>query len=36
MPKKPPLGHLPRIIGRGAGGLITFILQRDFGKVKKI
>nr|DAM77755.1 MAG TPA: hypothetical protein [Caudoviricetes sp.] len=35
MPKKPPLGHLPWITGRGAGGLITFILQRDFWKVKK-
>jgi hypothetical protein len=34
--KKPPLGHLPWITGRGAGGLITFILRRDFGKVKKI
>nr|DAD75491.1 MAG TPA: phospholipase domain containing protein [Siphoviridae sp. ctuvC1] len=36
MPKKPPLGHLPWITGRGAGGLIAFILQRDFWKVKKI
>ena len=34
--KKPPLGHLPWITGRGAGGLIAFILHRDFGKVKKI
>jgi hypothetical protein len=34
--KKPPLGHLPVITGRGAGGLIAFILQRDFRKVKKI
>nr|DAU64222.1 MAG TPA: hypothetical protein [Caudoviricetes sp.] len=35
MPKKPPLGHLPVITGRGAGGLIVSILQRDFWKVKK-
>lgn len=36
MPKKPPLGHLPGIAGRGAGGIIAFILHRYFGKVKKI
>lgn len=34
--KKPPLGHLPWITGRGAGGLIASILQRVFGKVKNI